>query len=51
MGSEVGRRTSDMAVAGRMDRVVAVESRGGSRREDGIREVYVKGCEVAWDGV
>jgi hypothetical protein len=39
VGSEAGCRTSDMAVAGGMDRVADVESGGRCRREDRIREV------------
>ena len=39
VGSKAVCRTSDMAVAGGMDRVSDVESGGGSRREDKIREV------------
>ena len=51
MGSEVGRRSSDMAVAAGMGWMADVESRGGLRREDGIQEMQGEGGEVAWDGV
>ena len=51
MGSEAGRGASDLALVGGMGRMASVESRGGRRRGDRIRQVQRKGSKVSWDGV
>ena len=50
-GSEVGRRASDMAVVGGVDRVADVESGGWRGWEDRLREEQGEGGEFARDGV
>ena len=51
VGSEAGRGASDLALAGGMGRMAGVESGGGRRRENRIREMQRKGSKVAWGGV